>query len=273
MISRVPGSNIRSLSVPGRLEPVVPAMPIRGLMLPLAWLSGSNGSFPRSSFRRVQLAGFGSFKHLFHHIYGYGEADADVAAAGRENRCIDPYDLSVDIYQRSTGISFVYRSISLDEFLMRKYSHVLATLCANDPRGYGLHQPEWIPNCEHPITDLQGVGIPKLGSRKTPAFDLQYGYIGSRICCNQACRVFLVRFQNHLNLVSTFHHVPVRQDVPSRIEYETRPHSLLPVFPRSGALLEEAPEDLVMEKHAEERVIPEEGIGSSKEASGLYDSH
>src|SRR5262249_58449745 len=52
------------------------------------------------------------------HVHGDGEADADIAAAAREDRGIDPDQLAVQVDERAAGIARIDGSVGLDEVVV-----------------------------------------------------------------------------------------------------------------------------------------------------------
>ncbi len=53
----------------------------------------------------------------FRHIAWNGKADADAAAARREDRGVDPDKLAVEVQQRAAGVAAVNRGVGLNEIL------------------------------------------------------------------------------------------------------------------------------------------------------------
>src|SRR5579872_4237311 len=87
-----------------------------------------------------------------------GEADADGAAARREDRGVHANDLAVLGEQRATGVALVNRRVNLDELVVRTIADV-ATLSGDDARRDTTAKAERIAHGNHPLAGLDLFGI------------------------------------------------------------------------------------------------------------------
>src|SRR6516164_10980780 len=94
-----------------------------------------------------------------HGIHGAGrdrESNSHRAAGGRKDRGVDPDDIAIDVKGRATGIALVYRSVDLDEVVVRAGADI-APARGYDPGGDRAAQAERIADRKHPVADTRSM--------------------------------------------------------------------------------------------------------------------
>ena len=89
----------------------------------------------------------------------HGEADADRAARGRQDRGIDADHLAIHVEQRATGIAAIDGGVGLDEIVIGALTDVTTTR-RDDAGGDGATKTEGVTNGDHPVanTNLAVIG-------------------------------------------------------------------------------------------------------------------
>ena len=93
------------------------------------------------------------------HITRNGKANADAAAAWRQNRGVDTNQLAVQVQQRAAGITSVNRGIGLDKVLQPFKVQTAATECGNNAGCGGLPEAKWITDGHGEIANAKFIGI------------------------------------------------------------------------------------------------------------------
>src|SRR5258708_3368762 len=148
----------------------------------------------------LYLAGADQFLHdAAGHADRHGEADPDIAAAGGEDRGVDPDHLAVEVDQWPARVAGIDRGVGLDEILVAFDAEPAAAEGADDPRGDGLAEPERIADRQDEIADLQAIGIAHRHRGQVLRRDLQHGDIRLGIPPDQFCREAPVIFGRDLD--------------------------------------------------------------------------
>ena len=121
-----------------------------------------------------------------HHVARYREADADVAAGGRENCGVDADQLAAQIHQRATRIAGVDRRIGLNEIFVTFDAEATAPERADDARRHGLVEPERIADRNHVVADAQPARIGERDLRELARVDFQHREIHLRVGADRA---------------------------------------------------------------------------------------
>ena len=93
--------------------------------------------------------------HGADHVRGHGEADADIAAARRDDGGVDADQLALGVDQRAAGVAGVDGRVGLDEVLVAAARDPAAAERADDARGDGLAEAERVADGEHEVADLE----------------------------------------------------------------------------------------------------------------------
>ena len=97
---------------------------------------------------------------VLRHVGRNREADADVAARGRQDLRVDADQLAARVDQRAAGVALVDRRVGLDEVLEAAVADAgRAALRADDAHGDGLADAERIADGEHDVADAHRVGV------------------------------------------------------------------------------------------------------------------
>src|SRR5262249_44191537 len=116
------------------------------------------------------------------------------------------------------------RGVGLDEVVVRALADRSA-LGADDPRGDGVVEPERVADGDHPVTDLERVGVAELRDReRVLAVDLQHGEIGLRIAPEDLGRQLAAVAERHGDLLRVLDDVVVRQHDTVLPDDEAGPH-------------------------------------------------
>src|SRR6188768_3698756 len=104
------------------------------------------------------------------HVDRNRKADADVAAARRNDRGVDPNQFPLKVDQSAAGITRVDRSIGLYEVLITLLTQPRSAKGANQTRRDGLAETKRVTDCNDKITDVQAIAV-------TEGNGLQFGRI------------------------------------------------------------------------------------------------
>src|SRR5262249_50709551 len=101
-------------------------------------------------------------QQVLDHIDRHREANSPTPA---EDCGVPPHDLAAHVEQRYAGVARVDQRVGLDEIVERPNSdHPF--LGGDNSLGDGVIEPEGIPNCHHPVADLELVGVSQEGVRE-----------------------------------------------------------------------------------------------------------
>ena len=159
------------------------------------------------------------------------EADADVAAARREDRRVDADHLAVEIEARAAGIAAIDRRVDLQEIVVGSGPDV-ARAGRDDARGDRAAEPERIADGDDPVADPDRVAVGEGHRGKGLVdLDLEQRQIGLGVAPDQLGVVALVVVEHHLDLVGFGDHVVVGDHEAAR----DRPRSPSPGKPAAAA--------------------------------------
>ncbi len=130
-----------------------------------------------------RATGAGALQDRPHHGGGNGEADADGAAAPREDRGVDAHELAVEIHQGAAGIAGVDGGVGLDEGAEVADADGGAGEAGDDAAGHGLADAEGIADRQHEVADLKAVAVAHLEGRHALAVgvDLEDREVGALV--------------------------------------------------------------------------------------------
>ena len=141
---------------------------------------------PHPDAAALDLAVIDELVHdLAGHVDRDGKTDADIAAAGRQDRRIDADDPALQVDQWTARIAGVDRRVGLDEILVAFDAETAAPERADDARGHGLAETERVADRQHEIADLQPVGIADRDRGQTSGGNLQHGDVGVGVAADQ----------------------------------------------------------------------------------------
>src|SRR5271167_3447396 len=123
--------------------------------------------------------------HIACHVDRDSEADADIAAAWRQDRGVDADQPTLQIDERAAGVAWVDRGVGLNKILIAFDTEPTAAERADDPRGYGLAETERVADGKDEIPDLQTARIAHRHCRQIACRDLQHGNVGRAIAADQ----------------------------------------------------------------------------------------
>jgi hypothetical protein len=168
-----------------------------------------------------------------YHIGGNGETDADITAAGGDNRGVDPDQFTAQVDQRSAGVAGVDRSIGLDEILITLNAQARAAQGADDPGGHGLPEAERIADGDHEVADTQAVGIGQRQSGQVAAGHLDYRHVAFRIGTDHLGFEPATVVEGDHDGVSAVDDVVIGDDeTPTRVHYHSGADALRPALAR-----------------------------------------
>ena len=100
---------------------------------------------------------------------------------------------------------------------------------ADDPRGRGAREPEWVADRDDGIPDLHGARVPELERGQTPRarVDAEHGDVGGGVAADERGPHRVAVREADLDLVGTLDHVVVRDDVAGLVDDEARAQCLL----------------------------------------------
>src|SRR5262249_29849364 len=101
------------------------------------------------------------------HVHGNREADTDIAPRAGEDRAVDADDLAAHVHGGATAVPRIDRGVGLEESVERALSDG-AALRTDDARRHGLLEPERRSDREHPVADLDLVGVTQVRRREWP---------------------------------------------------------------------------------------------------------
>src|SRR5205807_2063552 len=88
------------------------------------------------------------------------KADALESAAGGADGRVDAHDFALQVYQWPATVAGVDRGIGLNELVVLRDAD-RPSRRADDPRGHGVLQAEWLPNRQHPVADAKLIALPQ----------------------------------------------------------------------------------------------------------------
>ncbi|MNE01497.1 hypothetical protein D3C80_939370 [compost metagenome] len=110
------------------------------------------------------------FNHLagqvFHHITWNRKTDTDVAAVRCQNRGVDTDQLTVQVNQRTAGVTAVNGRIRLDKVFVVFRIQAATAQCRNDTGCHRFTQTKRVTDGDGVIADAQGIGISQLNGRQ-----------------------------------------------------------------------------------------------------------
>ena len=120
------------------------------------------------------------------HVDGDGEADADIAAGAREDRAVDADDLARHVDERAARVARVDGGVGLEEVVEGALAD-RAPLGADDARRHRLLEAEGRADGQHPVADLDLVGVAEGGRGEgAAALEPQHGEIGALVDARRA---------------------------------------------------------------------------------------
>ncbi|GAV36779.1 hypothetical protein ROTAS13_04467 [Roseomonas sp. TAS13] len=158
--------------------------------------------------------------HRLDDVGGDGEADADRAAAGREDGGVDADHRAVLGEERATGIAAVDRGIDLQEVVIGAGADVAAA-GRDHARRDGAAEAEGIAHRHHPVARAGLVGIAQLQERQVAAgIDLQQRQVGALVAAHDPGRQLAPVIQRHLHRGGVLHDMVVGDDMALGIDQE-----------------------------------------------------
>ena len=129
--------------------------------------------------------------HLSRHVDRHRKADADVAAARRDDRRVDADQFAPQVDQAAAGITGIDRCIGLDEIFIAMLAKSSPPQCADEAGRDGLAETEGIADRDHEVADLERIAITQRnGLQPARLPDLQQRDIGRRIAADHpACEL------------------------------------------------------------------------------------
>src|SRR5207244_1936444 len=109
------------------------------------------------------------------------KTDSLICSAVGKDHAIDANNLPIHVYQRPTGVAWIYRSIGLDKTIKRCFGADIAPDRADNSRSQRLFKPKWTSQGQNPITLLNLVRIAKRNGRQIGRVDFDYRQICFRI--------------------------------------------------------------------------------------------
>ena len=160
--------------------------------------------------------------HRLGQVRRNGEADADRAARGREDRGVDADHLAVHVEHRSARIAAVDRGIGLEEIVIGAGID-LARARRQDSGRHRAAQPEGIADRQHPIADPDLVAVAELDrGERLGRFDAQQRQIGLGVLAHHLGLEIGVVLKRHGDLVRIGDDVVVGHHQARGIDDEAR---------------------------------------------------
>ena len=103
---------------------------------------------------------------VFHHITWDSKADTDVTAVRSQDCGVDTNQFTVQVHQRTAGVTPVNRRIRLDKVLVVLCVQAATTQRGDNTRGHGFTQTERVADGYGVVTHTQRVGIGELNRRQ-----------------------------------------------------------------------------------------------------------
>ena len=147
------------------------------------------------------------------HVDRDGEANADVAAVGRQDRGVDAHQLAAQVHQRAAGVAGVDGGVGLDEILVALDAQPGAAQRADDAGCHGLTETEGIADGDDEVTHLHPVGIGDRYFGEPVGLDLDHGNVRFAVGADQLGAELAAVGQGDGDLVGLVHHVIVGQHV------------------------------------------------------------
>src|SRR5690606_31109098 len=147
---------------------------------------------------------------LPHHVARDREADADIAARRRENRGVDAFQRAVEADERAARVARVDRGVGLNEILVPLDVDAAAAERADDTRGGGLPQAEWIADRDDEVADIEIVGVAELELAEVLCFYSQQRTGRRRIAADDLCIELTAVGERHDDRLGVLDDVAVR---------------------------------------------------------------
>ncbi|OIQ66910.1 hypothetical protein GALL_515190 [mine drainage metagenome] len=159
---------------------------------------------------------------LLHHIarrgHGHGEADAQRSSAARKDGGIDADQVAPRIDQRAAGVAGVDGRIGLDEIFKGVDAELGAAQRADDALRHRLADAEGVADGQHHVAHPGACVVAEGDDRQLAQLDAQHRQIGVRVASDQDGRCLAAASQSDFNLVGTFDHVVICEDVAIRAD-------------------------------------------------------
>ena len=140
-----------------------------------------------------------------------GDGKPDALTAGND-RCVDSDHFALHVEERPTGVPRVDRSIGLDKVIVGTGPDD-AAFGAHNPGRDRIAQSEGISDRQHPIPNLQLLGIAQVGGGQFFAgADLQHRQVRLGIPPDHLALEFLLIGQGHGDFFGAFHHMVVGEN-------------------------------------------------------------
>src|SRR5262249_54428360 len=101
-----------------------------------------------------------------HHVAQHHESDALRSTRSRNDRDVDPHQLTLQIDERAARVSKVDHNIDLDEVFVVDDPHLHTALGGDDPHHHRLSHHKWITNHQHDLTEPQLLRVPERQKRQ-----------------------------------------------------------------------------------------------------------
>ena len=119
------------------------------------------------------------------HVDRNGEADADIAAAARQNRGVDADQFAAQIDQRAAGIARIDRGVGLDEILVAESGLMpLRPSALTMPAVTVCCEAEGIADGDHVVADLELGRIAERHGDQVRLLGLQHGDIRALVAAD-----------------------------------------------------------------------------------------
>ena len=187
----------------------------------------------------------------FDHVDRDGEADADVAAAARQDGGVDAHQFAAQIHQRAAGIAGIDGGVGLDEVLIAVGVDAGAPERADDARGHRVLQAEGIADGDDIVSDLELGRIPERHGDQIRLLGLQDGDVRAFVAADDLGGKGPVVEQRDGDFAGVLHHMMIGDDVAVlRVDDDAgaRALELALARPRIRRRVEEAPEKRVVEQ-------------------------
>ncbi len=151
---------------------------------------------------------------VFHHVARDSKADTDVATVRCQDSGVDTDQFTIQVNQRTAGITTVNGRIRLDEVFIVFRIQAATSQRRDDTRGHGFAQTKRVTDGDGVVTHAQRVRVGKLNRRQVlRILDLNQRDIGARVFTDHFGIEFTAIAHLHLNGVSIIHHVVIGHHV------------------------------------------------------------
>ena len=156
---------------------------------------------------------------------GDGEADADVAAARRDDRGVHADDLALQVDRGAARVAAVDRRIDLQVVLVGVLAGS-ASARGDDAEGRGLAHAEGVADGDHPVADPGAVGIREAhGGQRPVALHLEQREVGPGIAAYDRGVEPGAVVEDDGHGLGTGDHVIAGHDVAVGVDDEARAHA------------------------------------------------